>query len=74
MSVVELGHITIRKAVAVRFGDIGHRFQKLMSLRSTVRDQLHEKRLYTTRPKPAYGQEGLGWDPRAGYSLGELRF
>ena len=50
MSVVELGHIAIRKAVAFRFGDIGHRFQKLMSLRSTVRDQLHEKRLGQSRP------------------------
>ena len=49
MSEVELGHITIRKAVAVRFGDIGHRFQKLMSLRSTVRDQLHEIRPYAIR-------------------------
>ena len=46
MSEVELGHITIRKAVAVRFGDIGHRFQKLMSLDGAVLDHLHEIRPY----------------------------
>ena len=49
MSVVELGHIAIRKAVALRFRDIGHRFQKLMSLDGAGLDQLHEIRPYTIR-------------------------
>ena len=49
MSVVEFGHIAIRKAVALRFKDIGHRFQKLMSLDGAGLYQLHEIRPYTIR-------------------------
>ena len=49
MSVVELGHIAIRKAVALRFRDIGHRFQKLMSVDGAGLDQLHEIRPYAIR-------------------------
>ena len=49
MSVVELGQITIRKAVTLRFRDIGHRFQKLMGLDGAGLDQLHEIRPYAIR-------------------------